>query len=747
MQPVSNASILVIDDDPVIRRVIESALESAGYTVSSAPDGKTGLSIAQDKSPGLILLDASMPGMDGYEVCAELQRSVRTSLVPVVFVTSRDQPQDKARALAAGAVDYLLKPIKRGTLLETVEKHLDTQSRWYRVTSVTELWDESALPQKFIEFRKFLFDRLHIAPDVQKQVAEVPSGDVYLLTKLMDISYEELAQLMSVFFGLEYLPRVDPESIELGVLPAAFCKKNHIVAIKDPQGREAVVIINPFQWGLAEIDALNNAFRGRPHRLLLTHRQGMRALFTEDAAARVELSSAPAGTDERVTSQPAMDSVLETPNEASAIDMVDALLTDAVRRRASDLHIQAGENRVHVRFRIDGRMREVMPLLPSQLPAIVARLKVMCNMNISESRAPQDGGCRVRIDGRDIDVRASTLPALYGEKVVLRLVGQTSTLQTLDGLGMSEGMLQGFRGLLAARQGMILVTGPTGSGKTTTLYAALQHLNRPELNLITVEDPVEIGFEGITQVQVHERAGCSFAATLRAMLRQDPDIIMVGEIRDAETAEIAARAALTGHLVLSTLHTQHAMGTIIRLLDMGVPAYLAGSALNGVVAQRLAHRVCEGCAEYYEPPAALTHALNATFGSLEGARFRKGRGCVRCHRTGTKGRVGVYELLTIDDDLRDLMTEGAPPRALKAHVQRRGFLSMEQDAFEKACEGIIPPEEIVELGFGAAVAMAGKRAAGSPAPTAIVQTMVEPGEAFRADDLRLPALLPLTEGR
>jgi type IV pilus assembly protein PilB len=308
-----------------------------------------------------------------------------------------------------------------------------------------------------------------------------------------------------------------------------------------------------------------------------------------------------------------------------------------------------------------------------------------------------------------VELRTSTLRGIHGEKVVLRIQTPDVRLQSLDSLGFSPATLRDFRGLLAARQGMLLVTGPTGSGKSTTLYAALQHLNRDEVNITTVEDPVEVKLPGVHQIQVHNRAGRTFATTLRALLRQDPDIIMIGEIRDTETLTIGCRAALTGHLVLSTLHTQHALNSLARLVDMGVEPWMVAACLNGVIAQRLVRRVCEGCAKAYDPPYELLRALRTRFGParVDEACFRHGTGCSHCQSSGTRGRVGVYELLTIDEGLRHLIAKGlgADAEALQKYVAGRGFVAMEEHAFEKACSGEIPPEEVISLGFEAAVAL------------------------------------------
>jgi type IV pilus assembly protein PilB len=411
----------------------------------------------------------------------------------------------------------------------------------------------------------------------------------------------------------------------------------------------------------------------------------------------------------------AVEKLVEAGEHVSTVRIVNTVIADGARRGASDIHIEPEQGRIRVRYRIDGRMCPAVVLSSDVLSSIVARIKILCAMDISENRRPQDGGCSVRVDGQSIEIRASTLRGVHGEIVVLRLMSQDAGLHQLDALGFQPDMQREFRALLSRRHGIVLITGPTGSGKTTSLYAALNYLNREDVNIITVEDPVEAKLPGINQIQVHDRAGRSFAGTLRSMLRQDPDIIMVGEIRDAETAEIACRAALTGHLVLSTLHTPHTLGSVARLLDMGLEPWMLSACLNGVLAQRLTRRVCENCAADYTPPAGLKRALQFQFGRTEGARFRQGRGCPQCHKSGTRGRVGIYELLSVDDGFRGLLAGNAGPDRLREHAAARGFQTLEQDAFHKACQGVIAPEEILELGFGLAAAMENR-----PAPVARV---------------------------
>lgn len=696
----SKPLVLVVDDDPDMQRLVKRFLESGGNEVLSVASGTQALQIAGDLRPDLILLDVMMAGMDGYQVCQQLQAHELTAYIPVIFLTAREEATDRARAFALGAADYLVKPVNKEALLAAVKRHLETKTRWYSVRVATDLWDDAPLPQKFAEFRETLVKQLELPLPQQQQLALISSTRIYSFAEVVGLAEGELAERIGRFFGLPYVDEIEGESIELGVLPAAFCRSKNVVVIRDEGGQLAVVISNPFCWGLDELDLLNRAFHGQSYRLIITRQSAISSLFFEDAVQVPEGDEAEQSDSDSGSVGPmSLDGLLASAKEMTPVDVVNALIADAVRRRASDLHIEPERMRIRVRYRVDGQMRSIIPLQKSLLPGVVSRIKIMSGMDPSENRKPQDGACIVRVDDREIELRISTLAGNHGEIVVARVLTQQGNLTQLDQLGFESAMLEEFRPLLHARQGMVLITGPTGSGKTTTLYSALTYVNSDDVNILTVEDPIERDIEGINQIQVHERAGRSFAATLRAMMRQDPDVIMVGEVRDLETAEIACRAALTGHLVLATLHTQHSLGTVSRLLDMGIAPYLIVSALNGVVAQRLVRRVCEGCAEPYDLPDVLYRALQERFGEFPRFGFRRGRGCGRCDRSGTRGRLGVYEVLVIDDDFRHLLSENAAPSALRTYAEERGFVTLEQDAFRKARLGLISPEEVLNLGF------------------------------------------------
>ena len=395
----------------------------------------------------------------------------------------------------------------------------------------------------------------------------------------------------------------------------------------------------------------------------------------------------------------------EKPKELAMLpvpQLVDALLQQALQERASDIHIEPVTQGLRVRFRIDGMLRE-KELLPLEMQAaVLSRIKLLSAMDIAEKRLPQDGRWRVQKENQDVDVRVSTLPVQGGEKAVLRILPFRGMRQNIETLGFSKDALQRYRLLYQKPQGIILICGPTGSGKTTTLYATLAELNRPESNLVSIEDPVELQLAGMNQVQVNAKAGLTFATALRAILRQDPNIIMVGEIRDAETADAAVRAAMTGHLVFSTLHTNDAAGAVARLLDLGVPPFLVAASLLGVVAQRLVRLVCQECRQSYQP-AEHTAEEMLLKDVPEGKRsFVKGCGCAACGQTGYRGRQAIYEVMPVTSRLRQLIQEKAAAYEIAAAAREEGMHTMSEDGVAKAAAGLTSLSEVVRVAAGMA---------------------------------------------
>ncbi len=383
----------------------------------------------------------------------------------------------------------------------------------------------------------------------------------------------------------------------------------------------------------------------------------------------------------------------EVAGQSPVVKLVNYVLYNAVRENASDIHIEPDDKRLRVRYRVDGKLYEKMRPPHQMHPAIVSRIKIMAELDIAQRRLPQDGGIHVLVEGRPIDLRVSIMPGNFGEKVVVRVIDPQKILYNLESLGFTYDSLLRFRQVIQAPNGVVLVTGPTGSGKNTTLYAALAEINNEEVNICTVEDPVECNMSGINQFQVNAGVGFIFSTALRSLLRQDPDVIMVGEIRDEATANIAVQAALTGHLVLSTLHTNDAPGAVTRLLDLGVAPYLLSASLRSVLAQRLVRRICSNCKTQYDPPGSIKRIVDAENGRVE--KYYRGVGCKKCRNTGYAGRIAIHELFVPDDEILEMINERISTKKLRAKALEKGMIPLQHDGIEKVRAGIVSIEEVL----------------------------------------------------
>lgn len=422
--------------------------------------------------------------------------------------------------------------------------------------------------------------------------------------------------------------------------------------------------------------------------------QALAASYSGSAGAAAELDLGDMDLAALADSAAAVDDLLDTRDDSPVIRLINALLLEAVKEGASDVHVETQEKRVVVRFRIDGVLRDKLEPRRELAPLLVSRIKVMAKLDIAEKRVPQDGRVTLRIGGHDVDARVSTLPTQHGERVVMRLLEKGSLKLDLEHLGMSERDREVFARLLERPHGMLLVTGPTGSGKTTSLYAALQRLNDRKRNIMTVEDPIEYELPGIGQTQVNSRTGMTFARGLRAILRQDPDVIMVGEIRDQETAEVAVRSAMTGHFVLSTLHTNSAVGSVTRLIDMGVERYLLAPMLVGLAAQRLVRRLCPSCRR--EDVASEGDSLLLGGAIKPGKKIWRAVGCDDCHGDGYRGRAGLYEVVAVDERFQAMIHDGASEAEIEAHA-RRDSPSLLDDGVAKVRAGMTTVEEVARV--------------------------------------------------
>jgi len=550
-------------------------------------------------------------------------------------------------------------------------------------------------------------DQLRQALDVQKETRE-PLAQV--LVNMGLIAEKEKVRILGRQWGIPFVDlgekQIDRDLLKL--IPHNLLQRWKAVPVDRKGARLVVAMVNPLD--VYAIDQMR-LVAGMDIESVIASSEDIQQALGQSMSAREELAGAlqdmsdefgadgseiqleeRSGEDEDMS----VDQLREMTEDAPVVRLVNLIIHQALRDKASDIHIQPEANRVRVRYRIDGILHDTMTVPKKAQAPLISRIKVMADLDIAEKRAPQDGRISLRVSGAEYDFRVSTNPGANGEKVVMRILDKKGVQVRLDQLGIPNVIMDDFDAMINRSYGIITVTGPTGSGKSTTLYSVLNVLNSPEKNILTIEDPVEYQLPGLTQTQVNVRAKVTFPSALRTFLRQDPDIILVGEIRDGETALIATEAALTGHLVFSTLHTNDAPTAVARMIEMGIEPFLVASSVIGVLAQRLVRVICPECKEAYTPPVEAFRRLNLAM-DLESVTFYRGRGCERCRQTGYKGRIGVFELMTISDHLRELVLRKAPTHELRQAALEGGMITLRQDAMQKILEGITTMEEALRV--------------------------------------------------
>ncbi len=555
------------------------------------------------------------------------------------------------------------------------------------------LVDNTSLTQEQLQ------EALRIAEDTNEFIGRV-------LVNLGYITEKENAICLGMQWGV---PFVDLEETEVNeeaarLVPESMMRRHKCIPIDVNGGKLTVAMSDPINILAIDQIRVHTNYEYEIEPVIATDEDIMAAIARlTSAQARVtealqsvldQMPDEDVGVEEqRPLEELSLDEAEFLSGEPPVVKLVSMSIGRAVRQGASDIHVQPEEREVRVRYRIDGMLRDEMSIPKSAQAAVISRIKVMANMKIDQKMAPQGGRIGLIIGGRDYDFRVSTLPGQWGEKVVMRILDRSSISVGLSKLGFSSETLQEFERMITRAYGIILVTGPTGSGKSTTLYSALERINTPEKNILTVEDPVEYEVPGLTQCQVNERAGMTFSSVLREMLRQDPDIIMVGEIRDRETAVIATEAALTGHLVLSTLHTNDSAGAVSRLIEMGVEPFLVSSSVIGVLAQRLVRKICQRCRQAYTPPREAFELVGLNAEDHADVVFYHGRGCDFCH-DGYRGRTGIYELLPIDATIRDMILQRAPAHRIQQHaIENFHMTTLQGDVINKVLQGTTTLEE------------------------------------------------------
>jgi len=575
------------------------------------------------------------------------------------------------------------------------------------VNEFEQLWSPQEAPKQRKSVDALLLERGVVNEEQLAQArnvaAQTPGKSLAQILLTMNAASD--AQILSALaetMGLEFFTPskdgVDPRAFEL--LPQDYIKKHLVLPVKLEGKTLTVGMTDPANVFL--VDEVKRKTK-KDVKVVVTPASDISRVVelmtqgTSDIKVD-EIIKDMSEDDVQVVKDAAADDTTDLEkagNESPVIRFVNYLIFDAIKQGASDIHIEPKEKALKIRYRIDGVLFEAMNPPHMMQAAIVSRLKIMANLDISERRLPQDGRIRCVVNDRKIDLRFNTLPCANGEKVVMRILDNRSINVNLEDMGFSENALTLWKNAIDQPHGIVLVTGPTGSGKTTTLYSSLRCMDGNKMNISTVEDPIEYHLAAANQVQVHAKIGMTFAAALRALLRQDPDVVMLGEIRDSETATIAVQAALTGHLVLSTLHTNDAPSSVTRLINIGVEPYLISAALNAVLAQRLVRKICQKCKVEYEPSGEMKEFL--TMQGYGAEKSFKGAGCEKCRKTGYSGRLGIFELLIMDDGLRDLVTANPDVNQLRKLCRERGLVTLRQDGFEKVKKGLTTIEEIMRV--------------------------------------------------
>lgn len=533
-----------------------------------------------------------------------------------------------------------------------------------------------------------LITEQQLVETLSQKASEEKLGDALL--REGHITEQQLIEVLEFQLGIPHINifqySIVPELIQL--VPKELAKRHNVLPIRKEQNKLFVAMADPMDYFAIEELRMATGYQIVP------------GIATKDELYRTitkyyDLQESMDEVMSDLSPDESIDETRITDEDSPVVRLVNQIVANGVAQRASDIHFDPQENEMKVRYRVDGVLRTERSLPKHMQNVIIARIKIMGNLNITENRVPQDGRIKMTVNFKPVDIRLSTLPSVHGEKIVMRILDLSNALNQLDKLGFSSTNVEKFKTMIEKPNGIVLITGPTGSGKSSTLYAALNRLNSEEVNIITIEDPVEYQLEGINQIQVNDDVGMTFASGLRSILRQDPDIVMVGEIRDLETAQISVRASLTGHLVLSTLHTNSAIASITRLIDMGIEPFLIASSLAGVVAQRLVRRVCRDCSTEMMP-TDREKEIFANYG-IECLTIKKGKGCPSCSLTGYRGRVAIHEVLTVDDELRQLVMNAASGRDIRDYAKKAGMIFLIEDGLMKVAEGLTTTEEVLRV--------------------------------------------------
>lgn len=710
-------SLLIVDDEPGILAALRRVFQRENYELHFARNGNEALDILASKPFQLIISDFMMPGMNG----GELLRKVRERWPDTIriMLTGHANTDAVMGSIKEGAVyRFILKPWNDDDLRLTIALAIEQYSLMQRNRALQKQTEKQSrdldtLAKLSVTNRSQLAIMLHKkgylnAQQIQQLHKEMQTHKTPVIRQIMEHDWIDIGKIYQMLRQDLMVEEVDLKEFQadpavLTLIPAQVCTRQMVLPLRVVDKRLRLAMADPVDMGLIEELGFITGYSIHP---LLSPVDQMQAkldeLFGDAGKSFEDIATVVGGSDpyegieiiiDDDNDAGSLEELLDSSEDPPAIRLVNAIILEALRLGASDIHIHPRTKNVVVRYRIDGVLQDKIQIPTGLLMSLVSRIKVMAELDITERRKPQDGRITIKTPMRIVDLRISTLPTINGEKVVMRVLERQSVAQSLEDLGLSQENLRRLLHVVSKPQGIILATGPTGSGKTTTLFALLQHEATTEKNYVTIEDPVEFHVDMAGQVPVRERIGLSFATVLRSILRQDPDVILLGEIRDRETADVAFHAALTGHLVFSTLHTNSATATIARLLDLDLKSYVLATALEAIIAQRLVRRICPHCRESVQPALEQLRSLGDGFLDAD-MKYYRGKGCDQCVK-GYKGRIGIHEILTMDDALREAIMEGAGMTQLQVIAREQGMVSLIDDARDKIRLGLTTVEEVL----------------------------------------------------
>lgn len=720
-RPANSAyRILLVDDEPNVLNALKRVFRQENYAVTTASGGQEALALLRKEPFHLMISDYMMPGMSGAELLKQA-KALKPEIIRIMLTGHADTGAVMG-AINEGAVyKFILKPWNDDDLRVTVALALE---QYDLIQKNKALQQDNARKSKEINAlaKLTVSNRSQLAIMLNKKNL-LSSQQVQELYRLQQQKKEPLIKLLlerdwvsektirdilrkELLVEEVSLAEFQVDAAAASLIPRSFCERQLVAPLRLEGKRLLLALADPLDMGLLDDLRFVSGLEVQPVMASVAAIKAKLAELygNEEEVDFKDLETLVAGVDpyegiEVVIEEEdteSLEELLRDTNEPPAIRLVNAVMLEAIRLGASDIHIQPRTKSVMVRYRIDGVLVDKIQIPHQLLQSLVSRLKVMAEMDISERRRPQDGRITVKTPMRIVDMRISTLPTINGEKVVMRILDRNSAIVAVDGMGFSQADLARVLNMVDKPQGLILTTGPTGSGKTTTLYALLQHNATPSRNYVTIEDPVEYYMDQAGQVLIKEKIGMTFPMVLRSILRQDPDVILLGEIRDFETAEVAFHAALTGHLVFSTLHTNSAVATISRLLDLGLKPYVIATALEGIIAQRLVRKICEHCREADTPSPVLLARLGPLF-SQGNITTYKGKGCSHCHGSGYKGRIGLYEVLVFNDQMRHLIASDATILDITNLAQQVGTASLIEDGRDKVNQGLTTIDELLRV--------------------------------------------------